>query len=465
MNQAATARQRFVDDVFVPLARHTFEQRPDIHSVMVGVAQYWCDEADDAVHCAVEYSTRHTPLFPHLCPERIWPEPEVLPPRGADFCRYCPDETVSMPNGWYSVPWDSNGGAIPTFEAYCREACHQEMGTDEAYRPFVLARRDGIEIVGRPVRPWIDPPVQVDLPPPTARYAELHERVVADLRDDGPRAVLADWLTEQADPRGELIRLQLDPSADPKRLRALLDAHWAAAVGRIHSVIARHGSVVERGFLTEAEVWFQDSEELGRVLDDPSWATVERLHFLGTDTQLLHPAMRQLRRVSGLGAAALREAASSALPTLEQLSVTCGLREVVNALNHTSAFPRLTRLEVPARSSSPSDLAALDAIAGDRSLCVVVAGAPMDALAGWLRALPDGMRLGWTRRDGVGRPAGWRFEMHHEAGQLQVTGHLDTMHDNASLQHVRDLQQAIGGDARLTLKPSRYYDPSPGDVP
>jgi uncharacterized protein (TIGR02996 family) len=39
--------------------------------------------------------------------------------------------------------------------------------------------------------------------------APLLADVLARPQDDGPRLVLADWLAEQGDPRGELISLQI----------------------------------------------------------------------------------------------------------------------------------------------------------------------------------------------------------------------------------------------------------------
>lgn len=50
---------------------------------------------------------------------------------------------------------------------------------------------------------------------------EFIQTIIASPDDDIPRLVYADWLDEQADPRGEFIRIQCElakmPEADPRR--------------------------------------------------------------------------------------------------------------------------------------------------------------------------------------------------------------------------------------------------------
>ena len=71
------------------------------------------------------------------------------------------------------------------------------------------------------------------------RNLELEAAIVAKPHDLAVYLVYADWLTEQGDPRGELIRVQAEgvPSAPPKytehmaRMNALRDAHLASWLG------------------------------------------------------------------------------------------------------------------------------------------------------------------------------------------------------------------------------------------
>lgn len=66
-------------------------------------------------------------------------------------------------------------------------------------------------------------------PTPSKDDAAMRERLLADVlanpRDDGPRTVLADWLGERDDPRGELIVLQLALARPAVGARAYVYRH------------------------------------------------------------------------------------------------------------------------------------------------------------------------------------------------------------------------------------------------
>lgn len=111
----------------------------------------------------------------------------------------------------------------------------------------------------------------------SADEASLFAAVFADPTNDAPRQVLADFLLERGDPRGELINLQLR-GADPRRQRVLLKQHgktWLAPFG------SSLGPGVEwrRGFPAKGVVRFRtqgDAERLGAL---PDWATFESLRW------------------------------------------------------------------------------------------------------------------------------------------------------------------------------------------
>ena len=79
--------------------------------------------------------------------------------------------------------------------------------------------------------------------------AALLAAIAADLDDDGPRLVLADWLAERGDPRGELVHLQLARAAmlagddrikqTDKRIEELLDEHGDRWLGRLRELRQR----------------------------------------------------------------------------------------------------------------------------------------------------------------------------------------------------------------------------------
>ncbi|MEQ1736993.1 MAG: hypothetical protein ABL886_11400, partial [Rhodoglobus sp.] len=130
-------------------AKKLFAVKPEIRSVMMSVAQYWSDEADDAVHAFAVASERATPLWPHVCAETAWNEENPEPIAG-ELCESCGSDL-----GYF--PCDDNGSSIPVFEPYCHEDGSQEESMADNYTPFAIARRtdDGvaIEFVGTLHRP------------------------------------------------------------------------------------------------------------------------------------------------------------------------------------------------------------------------------------------------------------------------------------------------------------------------
>lgn len=133
-------RRHFLRWWFQPRAALLLAE-PDVRSVTLAVAQYWDDEADDAVHAFVLASAAREPGWPVV---RTVPSAEVrraladLPPLYSD-----------------------NYDMIVAFAAYCRSGAHQEMRVAEAALPYAIARQGGagveIEVVGAVKQPaWED---------------------------------------------------------------------------------------------------------------------------------------------------------------------------------------------------------------------------------------------------------------------------------------------------------------------
>jgi uncharacterized protein (TIGR02996 family) len=104
----------------------------------------------------------------------------------------------------------------------------------------------------------------------------LRKAVFADPSNDQPRAVYADWLMEQGDPRGEFIAAQLSLRSAPLDVETAVA--WAGDVRsklRWRSPFANekgfHVPRYARGFLSGAAV---DSLD-GKTADSPDWATIE----------------------------------------------------------------------------------------------------------------------------------------------------------------------------------------------
>ncbi len=101
---------------------------------------------------------------------------------------------------------------------------------------------------------WLPP----DRPPKFALWPkDLLAGVLANPTDDAPRLVLADWLNERGDPRGELIQVQCSLAANQRpnphleeRQRALLERHGQAWLGELGFRTAEF----TRGFVEEVEL-------------------------------------------------------------------------------------------------------------------------------------------------------------------------------------------------------------------
>jgi uncharacterized protein (TIGR02996 family) len=110
----------------------------------------------------------------------------------------------------------------------------------------------------------------------------LLAEVIAHPDDDGVRAVLADVLQADGDPRGELISLQLLASRGNRdrddRIHELLHAHgrsWLSSLVEIADACR-----FDRGFpsrLALATEWPADDPRWAAVLRDPALATIEDL--------------------------------------------------------------------------------------------------------------------------------------------------------------------------------------------
>ena len=158
--------------------------------------------------------------------------------------------------------------------------------------------------------------------------------------DDGVRLIYADWLDEQADPRGDLIRVQVAlarlPPFDPRR-RALADAeaHLLARYADLWSAPFRGlatGPVFRRGFVEEVKVtarqFLAHPGELFRA------GPVRHLHLLdGASHVAAALASPHLARLTGLTVYAqyLREPLAEALAASPHLG---NLRTLHLGRNH-----------------------------------------------------------------------------------------------------------------------------------
>lgn len=418
-------RLTWLRDELEPWLKKHFKDHPEHQSVLAAVAQYWADEADDAVHLTLLASKSAVPDF-----------------FSSEWDEDAKGDTVGV--GWSNRPsWDDNGLSIRSFQGLCGEGGSQELPSGDQAEPFLLAQRDAkghrITWLGRSQRPWLDlpnaalpgflgedddgdpmdrEPLDVVLPAQTLEPADVTclEAIASDPFAEGPRRVWADMWLARNDPRGAFMQ-----ERTPSRA-ALLDKgeFW---LGELNRVVPLASAVWEYGSLAEADVAFSD-DTLGLV-DSPWWLSVHTLRFSSED-ELFSKQMRGLRHVRGLttvGLLALGE--FDGVTKLESLQVTVSMTELdalrslplknLTSLTLTIAEGDLSRLKLPTSAWPKLEHVRLcrawtptyewDEENGDG------ANAEMPSVAELRAALPNVPRVSVCAADSAGLPAGWELSL------------------------------------------------------
>jgi uncharacterized protein (TIGR02996 family) len=416
VNERAIGRVRILEEDFIPHAAEIFAKHPEIRSQMLCVAQYWADEADDAVHANIVYSKRDTPRWPHVCGDRSFSDDEEEeeaqrePPVPIDErCSYCGDF------GW--VPWDDNNAAIPAFEAFCREDSSQEGEVAETYLPYAIAHRDGegvrIEVVGRITRPHLE------MPEPTAsdwgsdaRVRALLEAVYAAPSDLAARDVLADALLERGDARGEFIVC----SRHGKPTSPIVGR---TVLGRLGAVVPEDEVVYRGGFPSAVSVYISE-DTLPLVSGAAEWATIETLRFLVDSAEYLGPEMRALRDVGTLSEDGLRALIKhgAALP-LARLAVLLNDKGSVDLLRR-APIERLEYLAVDGAAAKPE---ALDAFLGAKSIGTLeVRSLDPEVVAAWAAAPRRARALSFAEEGPSAEATGFRLSVGEDRARVETIG-------------------------------------------
>lgn len=142
--QADVARIDYLRRYLIPASRRYFDKYPLLQSAMLCVAQYWADEADDAVHGYLVLSELLEPTLNNVFfdGESEHRDPNI--PNSEIISQYSetPCSAVSL---WEArAMWDDNSGAIPLWSAYAAEEGSQEYDRLEGtYSPAVYFYRYG----------------------------------------------------------------------------------------------------------------------------------------------------------------------------------------------------------------------------------------------------------------------------------------------------------------------------------
>lgn len=351
-------RLEWLRDELEPWMTKYFQEHAQHQSVLLAVAQYWADEADDAVHLEALASTSRVPDFFSTS----WED------EGG------PQDTFAL--SWKHRPsWDDNGESIRAFQAYCGEGGSQELPPADQAEVFGLITRagSGVEFswLGRCQRPWLDlpntalpgfmgdsdgdpedrEPLDVELPAQTLDAADVKclEAIASDPFGEGPRRVWADMWLSRNDPRGAFMQQRSAP-------REALMQRGEFWLGELNQCVPLGSATFEYGSLAAADVAFDD--ERVRLAESPWWLSVHTLRFSG-EHEVFTPRMKGLRHVSGLtdvGLLALKDFAGT--PLLESLHASLDLEalEVLTALPlkslrtltlTVSAGARLSKLKLP----------------------------------------------------------------------------------------------------------------------
>ena len=152
--EAQAKRVEFVETKLIPTLRKQGYLKEGTSAVMF-VAQYWNDEANDAVHFRVSISkTSKTPKGFSRLPEFDRDDP------AASLSEY--DLRRDQKTGKIDYTddsgftWDSNGQAITLWCAFAEGGHTQDSEYSDAYRSAVTIESDGSYAFNTMVRPWLD---------------------------------------------------------------------------------------------------------------------------------------------------------------------------------------------------------------------------------------------------------------------------------------------------------------------
>lgn len=151
--EADVARRQYIRTHLLPLVLQYFQTHNLLRSATLCVAQYWADEADDAVHGTLVVSELPEPTMKGVSWGNESGTDANLPNTRIEGEYGESGSAISL----WNAHWDDNGGAIPLWAAYAPEEGHQEYShLDEVYSPAVMVcRHGGYEFLPM-CRPYLD---------------------------------------------------------------------------------------------------------------------------------------------------------------------------------------------------------------------------------------------------------------------------------------------------------------------
>lgn len=155
--EAEMSRRQYLRTHLLRVVSRYFKDYERLQSAMLCVAQYWADEADDAVHGLLIVSELFEPTLEGVgysyAKDSV--DPNLPTTRIKHKHRSASSSAVSLYEA--EASWDDNSGAIPLWAAFAPEEGSQEYEYfSEVYLPAVMFyRHGGYEILPR-CRPHLD---------------------------------------------------------------------------------------------------------------------------------------------------------------------------------------------------------------------------------------------------------------------------------------------------------------------
>lgn len=178
--ESAALRVKLIEAHIVPYFRRITLKYPMLKSMTMMVAQYYSDEAADAVHYMLFVSELDRPnleAFDRANAMHYEQSQKYFkwedPPGSSNRKKYrfvdpvnwpslSPEESdMLLSDSGYSADWPDCGDAVPAFAAFCKEDGEQygdpfETHTIYAFFRMGEDREITIDIVGEMIRPWLD---------------------------------------------------------------------------------------------------------------------------------------------------------------------------------------------------------------------------------------------------------------------------------------------------------------------
>jgi len=191
--ETARLRDKYINDIVLPIVEKKFNRVKEFRTAILFVAQYWHDEARDAVQGAIAYSLMNTPDIEAYMKrlsqsKKSWKEDKIedeyieievqgechsfnleplfegrtaantlLEIYGDRISRILRGDTDNLGG------WNPNLDTIPLFAAFCKEGGNQSSDFSQNFSPLMIFKRQSAtpaiidyDYIGEMKRPWLE---------------------------------------------------------------------------------------------------------------------------------------------------------------------------------------------------------------------------------------------------------------------------------------------------------------------